>query len=161
MNIASWITYSLTRAAAPLTTVSLKALAPTLAQRRTALGLVAGLVAGLGLVASQSAIAHGNVSLNIGGVVAPGVYGSVSVGRPYYPPQVAYQQPQIIYQQPQVIYQQPQVVYQAPIVVNQPAYVVRQPAPVLVVPGYSGYHYGHPGRHHGQYRHHHRHGGWY
>jgi hypothetical protein len=119
-----------------------------------------GLFLGLGLAASQSALAHGNVSLNIGGVVAPGVYGSISVGRPYYPPQVVYQQPQIVYQQPQVIYQQPQVVYQAPIVVNQPAYVVRQPAPVIVAPGY----YGNPGYGYGHHRHHGHHGqhrGWY
>ncbi len=123
-------------------------------------GLGLGLFLGLGLAASQPALAHGNVALNIGGVVAPGVYGSISVGRPYYPPQVVYQQPQVIYQQPQVIYQQPQVVYQAPIVVNQPGYIVRQPAPVIVAPGYYGnpeYGYGHR-RHHG---HHGQHRGWY
>ncbi len=135
----------------------------TLAKRSLGLGL--SLV--LGLAASQPALAHGNVALNIGGVVAPGIYGSISVGRPYYPPQViyqqpqiVYQQPQIVYQQPQVIYQQPQVVYQAPIVVNQPAYVVRQPAPMIVAPGY----YGDSGRGHGHHRqhgHHGQHRGWY
>ena len=121
---------------------------------------VATLALGLGLAASQTSFAHGNVSLNIGGMVAPGVYGAVSVGRPYYPPQVVYQQPQvvyqqpqIIYQQPQVVYQQPQVIYQAPVVINRPAYVV--PAPVVVGPGY----YGHPGRGYGHHHRHHR--SWY
>jgi hypothetical protein len=127
---------------------------------------IIGLSLALGLVASQPALAHGNVSLNIGGMVAPGVYGSIAVGQPYYPPQVVYPQPQVVYQRPQVIYQapqvvyqQPQVIYQAPMIVNQPAYVVRQPAPIVVGPGY----YRHPGRGYGhQYHHHHRHqGGWY
>jgi hypothetical protein len=132
---------------------------------RTALS---ALVLSAGLLASQSASAQANVSLNIGGVLAPGVYGNIAIGQPVpvhyrhhhgYPaqpvivarPPVVYQQPQVYYQQPPVYYQQPQVVYQqAPAYYPQQQVIVRPP--VVVSPNYygPGYGYGHGrGHHHG------------
>ena len=106
--------------------------------------------------------AQAQVSVNIGGPIAPGLYGSINIGQPgpviiVPQPQVVYSQPQIVYQQPQVIYQRPQVVYSQPIVVAPRYYA---PPVYYAQPAYGyGYGYGHGYRHH--HRHHGHHGrGW-
>lgn len=130
---------------------------------------LSALVLGAGLAASSGASAQ-NVSLNIGGMVAPGVYGSVSIGQPvpvhyrhhhhqpvYVPPRVVYSSPPAYYAPPPVYYPQPQTYYsQPPVYYQQPPVIVRPP--VVVAPRYYGnpgygygYGHGHRGHHRGHY----------
>ncbi len=127
---------------------------------------LSALVLGAGLVASQAASAQANVTLSIGGVLAPGVYGNIAIGQPapvhyrqhhaYPAPQVIVTHPPVVYQQPPVYYQQPQVVYQQPpVYYQQPQVIVRRP--VIVSPNYYGQGYGHGrGHHHGGHHNGHR-----